>query len=445
MTVDSLGPASGWRSGMRPLEGYTVLDITQMIAGPVGCMYLADMGADVIKVEPIDGESTRFTASVVPREGLNFILLNRGKRSIPIDLRTPEGRAIVHRLVEKADVAVVGYRPDVCIEFGLDYETLSRINPRLIYVQNTAFGPEGPMAMQGGYDIVVQGISGLMALNQGIDEEGQPRQIVPAYADFLTAAIIAWATTTAVLVRERTGEGQKVETSLLASALAGSVNRTRFFEAVDTEPINDILERLRQARAEGRPWKEQLAIRSDRFVPGNIYYRAYSTADSYLIVACLNNPTRVKFLELLGLTDFRMKDGILDLTIDPEEDRETRRKLINELVAKAEAVMRSRTSTEWMETFIAAKIPAGPLRFPEEVFQDEQVAANGYMVELEHSLMGRYRTAGPPIRMEKSPLYVAGSAPLFGEHTTAILRDLGYSDDEVRRLVADGIVAARED
>lgn len=438
------GPKESWRPGMGPLAGYTVLDITQMIAGPYGCMFLADMGAEVIKVEPIDGESTRHTAGIIPREGLGFILLNRGKQSVPVDLRTPEGREIVHRLVEKADVAVVGYRPDVCVEFGLDYETLAKRNPKLIYLQNTAFGPEGPMAMQGGYDIVVQGLSGLMALNQAVDNEGQPRPIVPAYADFLTGAVIAWAVTAAVMVRERTGEGQKVETSLLSTALAGSVNRTRYFEAVDAEPTAALLEKLREARADGRSWKEQLELRADRVVPGNIYYRAYASADSYFIVGCLNNPTRVKFLEITGLNDFRMKDGQLDLTIDPGEDKEARRKLIDALVAEAEAIMRSKTTAEWLAIFANAKVPAGPLRFPEEVFEDEQVLANGYLLDMEHPLMGRYRTAAPPVRMEKSPVEVQASAPLFGEHTVAVLQRLGYEETEIEALIERGVVAARD-
>jgi crotonobetainyl-CoA:carnitine CoA-transferase CaiB-like acyl-CoA transferase len=439
------GPPQDWSPGMGPLAGYKVLDITQMIAGPFGCTMLADMGADVIKVEPIDGESTRHTVSVVPLEGLTFILLNRGKRSLPVDVRTPEGRQVIHRLVAQADVAVVGYRPDVCVAFGLDYATLSKLNPRLIYLQNTAFGPAGPMAMQGGYDIVVQGLSGLMALNQGVDAEGQPRQIVPAYADFLTGSIIAWAVTAAVLVRERTGEGQCVETSLLSSALFGSMNRTRFFEAIDSGPNAEILEKLAQARSEGRPWKDQLALRADRLIPGNVYYRAYATADSYLIVACLNNPTRVRFLGLTGLTDFRMKDGRLDLAVDPDEDKEWRRQEIDKMVARAEAVMRSKTTRAWLDIFIREKIPAGPLRFPEEVLEDEQVAANGYFLDMEHPLLGRYRTAAPPVRMQRAEITARSSAPLFGEHTREILASLGYSEIEILDLVEKRVVAVRED
>ncbi|HXH23384.1 MAG TPA: CoA transferase [Dehalococcoidia bacterium] len=426
---------------MGPLSGYRVLDITQMIAGPLGCELLGDMGAEVIKVEPIDGESTRHTAGVIPMEGLGFILYNRGKRSIPVDLRQPEGRDVVHRLVQTADVVVVGYRPDVCLQFGLDYERLAGINPRIVYLQNTAFGSQGPMAQQGGYDIVVQGLSGLMALNQGVDDEGQPRPIVPAYADYLTAAYIAWGVTAALMVRERTGEGQKVETSLLASALMGQVGRLRYFDALDADTTQQFLDRLQEMRRENRPWKEQLALRAERLIPANIYYRAYASADSYLIVACLNNPTRVKFLEITGLEDFRMVNGRLITAVEPGEDTPERRERLRKLVEKAETVMRSKTTAQWLGIFTAAKIPTGPLRFPEEVFFDEQVLANGYVERLEHPIAGPYRTAAPPVRMSKTPLAIQGPAPTFGQHAREILVELGYDQDTIDALVARRIIA----
>ncbi len=424
-----------------PLAGYRVLDITQMIAGPLGCEFLSDMGAEVIKVEPIDGESTRHTPGVLPLEGLGFIMYNRGKRSIPVDLRTAEGREIVHRLVKSADIVVVGYRPDVCLEFGLQYEQLEAINPRLIYLQNTAFGSSGPMALQGGYDIVVQGLSGLMALNQAVDDEGQPRPIVPAYADYLTAAIIAWAVTAAVMVRERTGEGQKIETSLLASALIGQVGRLRHFDALDADGTEQFLTKLQTMRRENRTWKEQLALRAERLIPANIYYRAYPTADSYLIVACLNNPTRVKFLNIIGVTDFRMVDGRLNAAVEPSEDTAERRERLHGLVEEAEAILRGKTTAEWLKTFNKAKIPSGPLRFPEEVFTDEQIAANDYLVRLEHPIAGPYTTVAPPIRMSRTPLAVQSTAPTFGQHTREVLAEAGYGAAEIDALLRRGVVA----
>lgn len=423
------------------LAGYTVLDVTQMIAGPLGCALLADMGADVIKVEPIDGESTRHLAQLAPLESAGFVLYNRGKRGIPIDLRRPDGREILQRLAAHVDAAVVGYRPDVCERFGLTYEALAAENSRLVYLQNSAFGPRGPLAAQGGYDLIVQGLSGLLALNQAVDAAGQPRPIVPAIADYLTAVLIAWAVTAGLLERERSGSGQKLETSLLASALTGYLGRLRQFDAFDGEKTARFLERLDGLRAENRPWTEQLALSAEeRATYANIYYRAYPTADSYLLVACLNNPTRLKLLQILGLSDPRMVDGRLDLTTQPDEAMQAR---LAALVQEAERVVRSRSLAEWLRRCVENQIPAGPLSFPEEVFQDEQVLANDYLQAVNHPLLGRYLTVAPPVRMSKTPTAIRSTAPLFGEHTRAILAELGYDGPAVEKLIGAGVVAAR--
>jgi formyl-CoA transferase len=197
-------------------------------------------------------------------------------------------------------------------------------------------------------------------------------------------------------------------------------------------------------RAESRPWKDQLGLRAERLVPANIYYRAYLTADSHIIVACLNNPTRVKLLSLIGVDDFRMVNGHLITAVDPADDTPERKARLKALVEEAEAVMRTKTTSEWLGIFTKAKIPSGPLRFPEEVFSDEQVAANGYLTQLEHPIAGRYLTATPPVKMSGSPLAIQSTAPLFGEHTRSVLRRAGYSDEEVATLIRSGVVAARD-
>ena len=432
-------------SGARgALAGYRVLDISQMIAGPVGCLLLADMGAEVIKVEPIDGESTRHFEQIAPHEAASFIVFNRGKRGIPLDLRLVEGREVLRRLVLGADAAVVGYRPDVCRRFGLEYETLAQINPRLVYLQNTAFGSKGPLAGQGGYDLIVQGLSGLLGMNQGLNAAGEPRPITPAIADYLTAALIAWAVTGGLLARERAGVGQRIETSLLAGALLAQLGSLRVFERTGADALAQSLKRLGAWRAEGKSWSEQLTLRaeSNRTAVGNIYYRAYATKDGYVSVACLNNPTRIKFLEVIGLSDPRMEGGRLRVGGQPSEEE---REQLTDLAEAAEATLHSRPSAEWLEIFVANRIPAGPLQFPEELFADEQALANGYITELEHPAVGRYKTTAPAVQMERTPLSIRASAPQFGEHTRAILAELGYEGDEIERLIAKGAVAAIPD
>src|SRR5581483_8654451 len=201
------------------LDGVRVIEFSQIIAAPFCGQLLAEMGADVIKVEPPGGEPWRTFAQFIPFESKTYIGLNRGKRSLPLDIMQPEARAIVHRLVSDADVVIVNYRPDVPARAGIDYETLSAINPRLVYCENTAFGRKGPDANRPGYDIIIQAMSGLMAADTKV-VNGIPQVPSLAAADFSTGLAMAWAICAALFARERTGRGQKVEAALLSTALA---------------------------------------------------------------------------------------------------------------------------------------------------------------------------------------------------------------------------------
>ena len=203
-----------------PLNGVRVLEFTEIIAGPFAGMMLSDMGADVIKVEPPWGEPWRFAQEFAPTESRRFISLNRGKRSLPLDLTRPEGLEIVYKLVPSMDAVIINARPDVPAKLGIDYETLSALNPRLIYCDNTAFGRQGPHSHRPGYDLIVQAMTGLMASEEKV-ADGVPQPIVSsAVADFTTGVAIAWGVCAALYNRERTGKGQKIETTLLGTALA---------------------------------------------------------------------------------------------------------------------------------------------------------------------------------------------------------------------------------
>ena len=239
-----------------PLDGVRILEFTEIIAGPYGGMLLSDMGADVIKVEPPWGEPWRFAQEFVPNESRNFISLNRGKRSLPLDLTKPEGLEIVYKLIPDMDVVIINARPDVPHNLGIDYETLSARNPRLIYCDNTAFGRKGPHSYRPGYDLIVQAMTGLLA-SEGKVLDGVPQQIQStAIADYATGITIAWAICAALYHRERTGKGQMVETTLLASALGVQTGRFIQVAAVDDERREDFFELLRQMRADGTPFDE---------------------------------------------------------------------------------------------------------------------------------------------------------------------------------------------
>ncbi len=416
-----------------PLTGVRVLEFSEIIAAPFGGMLLADMGAEVIKVEPPWGEPWRLNTPVVPLESKTYISINRGKKSLPLDLSKPESREIVARLVPKTDVVVINYRPDVPAKLGIDYEALSALNPLLIYCETTAFGRQGPESARPGYDIVIQAMSGLMAMD-GHLQGGVPQMITPALADFSTGIAIAWAVSAALYNRERTGRGQRVDTSLLGTALGLQANRFLWIEATDTETRQSLLGGLTELRAQGKSYQETHEHhRAHTFTPLlNIYYRTYQTRDSVIAVGCLSDPLRKKLLSVLGLHDIRFDDGY-----DPGSEEALA--FAQALHGKAEAIFRQRSAAEWLRDLDAAGVPAGPVRFPEELVDDPQVLANGFQADLEHSLLGRMKMTGPMVQMTETPLEATASSPALGEHTDDLLRDLGYSADDVQGLRDAGV------
>lgn len=418
-----------------PLEGIRILEFSEIIAGPFCGMLLGDMGASIIKVEPPEGEPWRLFAQFVPGESHWYVSLNRNKRSLVLDLVRPETREVVERLVPSMDVVTVNYRPDVAEKLGIDYAALRALNPRLVYCDNTAFGRKGQDSHRGGYDIIVQGMTGLMALD-GKSQDGLPQVPTLPAADFLAGTMMAWAICAALFHRERTGLGQKIETSLLAAALAA---QTRWFltvNATDLEWQQDLLDRLQHSGEEGVDFQEmrELWLRQRPVsTVGNIYYRVFRTKDSFVVVGCLADPLRRKLCDVLGLDDIRFEPGW-----DPgsQEAQEFGQKL----VAQAEDLFHQRTTGEWLSVFDKKGIPAGPFRFTEELLADPQVLANDLVTEVEHSLVGTIRTVGPPLKMSETGLRVQRASPALGEHSDDILAEFGYSNAEITDLRAKGIV-----
>ncbi|MGH2588720.1 MAG: CaiB/BaiF CoA transferase family protein [Dehalococcoidia bacterium] len=418
------------------LDSIRVLEFSQIIAAPFCGMLLSDMGAEVIKVEPPEGEAWRIFAQFIPLESKMFISLNRGKKSLPLDISSPDAQRIVHKLIEDVDVVVVNYRPDVPARFGIDYETLSAINPRLVYCENTAFGRLGPDSYRPGYDIIIQAMSGLMASENKV-VNGVPQVVsATAVADFATGIMMAYGITAALLAREKTGRGQKVEAALLASALAVQTSSFTFIDSYDTGWLPGFLEQLEEARQRGAAWEEMAALRMGAMptqAVGNIYYRTYKTKDSYMAVGCLSQSLRRKMAAALQISDPRLQDPNLDLT-----NEEVRAKLIK-LVEDVEALFATRTTAEWLALLDAAGVPAGPVRFVQELFDDPQVQANDLVVELEHPLAGPLRMVGPPLKMSDTPPRAQSASPPLGQDTDAILGGLGYSVEEIEDLRSRGV------
>jgi crotonobetainyl-CoA:carnitine CoA-transferase CaiB-like acyl-CoA transferase len=419
-----------------PLAGIRILEFSEIIAGPFAGMLLSDMGADIIKVEPPEGEPWRLFVQFIPTESRGYISLNRGKRSLTLDLSKPEARAIIHQLVAEMDVVMVNYRPDVAEKLCIDYETLSAIRPGLIYCDNTAFGRKGPQAHRPGYDIIVQGVTGVMA-TEGKSERSVPQINAIPVADYSTGIMMAWAVCAALYARERTGKGQKIETTLLGSALAVQNAHFQLVESVDHEWRQRFLDRLAEARAEGPDYDELrkflIAIRPAQSV-GNIYYRVFRTKDSYVVVGALSLALRRKVCAAVGVEDERL--GNPDWSPADEQWREYGA----QLVERVEGIMKDRTTEEWLTVFDLHGVPAGPFHFTQELIDDPQVLANGLQVSLEHPLAGTIKMAGPPLQMSETPLAVQGPPPALGQHTDEILASIGYTPERIAALREGGVV-----
>ena len=412
-----------------PLDGIKIIEFTQIIAAPFGGMLLADMGAEIIKVEPLEGEPWRLHTEFIPKESKTFIGLNRGKKSLPLDLQSPEGLKIAQKLVAQADVVIINARPDVPEKLGIDYETLSRANPKLIYCDNTAFGRKGPHGSRPGYDLIIQAMSGLMAADNKV-VDGVPQQITAtAVADYTTGVAIAWGISAALFSREKTGKGQKIDTTLLSTSL---LIQGSFMELEDhgKEEKDELVETLSALRQAGLPYQdllEQQQIYSPFNNAFRIYYTTYQTSNDVIAIACLSNRLRKKAADAMGVIDPRFSEGY-----DPDDPDSM--KAIDSLSEQIKSILITKTCEEWLAIFDAAGVPAGPVRFIQELTHDEQVIANDMVVEVNHSLAGKVRMAGPMIQMSETPLEAKSASPALGEHTDQIMLELGYSEEEITDL-----------
>ena len=421
-----------------PLDGIRILEFTQIIAGPFGGMLLADMGAEMIKVEPIGGEAWRLQAQFAPLESKSYQALNRGKLSLSLDLTRPECQQVIHRLTLEMDAVVINYRPDVAEKLRIDYETLRQIKPDLVYVDSTAFGRQGPMADWPGYDLVVQSFSGLTAAGARFDEHGTPLQVSPApVVDNTTGYAIAWATCAALLYKERTGRGQLVETSLLANALMVQYGSFMSLPAADGETRTAFLERLRQAREDGRSYREfaedSSAAQRRAYGGGGIYYRCFNTRDGAIAVGNLSAALREKMQQVLGVEDIRDQPGY-----DPTAPESI--EFAQRLTARVEEMIAAETTRHWVDMFVEAGVPVAPIEFIQELDQHPQILANELVAELHHDITGPQTQVAPPIKMSVSPPRPQGASPPLGRDNDRILATVGYSAEEIESMRAAGAI-----
>jgi crotonobetainyl-CoA:carnitine CoA-transferase CaiB-like acyl-CoA transferase len=398
-----------------PLQGLKVIEITHIMAGPTCGMMLADMGADVIKVERLpNGDDTRRTVPpTLDGESAAFLMMNRNKRGIALDLRKEGGRKLLRRLLQSADVLVENFRMGAMEAYGLGYETLKQENPGLIYCSLSGFGRTGPYAERGGFDLIAQGMSGLMSITGEMPIEGQdppaPVKVGAPMTDITAGILAAMGVLAAYIHRLRTGQGQQVDTSLFEAGITHTYWQSAICLATGISP-------------------GPLGSAHPLMAP----YQAFRTQDSWITVGAANQANWLKLIQALDATplgeDPRFTDNAGRLTNLPA------------LVALLTPYFRQQTTAEWMARFDAIGLPAGPVLSVGEMHADPQTQARAMIVEVQHSRLGPVKTLGTPVKFSETPASVRRGAPLLGECTREVLLEHGYSIEEINELAAEGTI-----
>ena len=386
---------------MMALDGIRVLDQTQVMAGPFCSMLLADMGADVIKIEPPGGEDTRRERELAPGVSASFLAVNRGKRGLVVDLKQPAGIELFKRLVSTADIVVENYRPGVARRLGVDYDTLAALNPRLIYCSISGFGQTGPYASRGGFDLVAQAMSGIMSATGS--DGGAPAKVGVPITDLGAGLFAVVGILCALRARHRTGRGQRVETSLFEAGIALSQ-----WEATQYWYTGEVPRGLGTAHRLNAP------------------YQALRASDGHFTVGAANENLWPRFATLLGLPEL-----IADSRFATVRDRVRNR---TELEPVLEAVTSKETRAHWLAKCEAAGIPAGPIYTVPEALADPHALARGMVQELPHPTLGAVKALGNPVKMSATPPRLRTAAPALGADADAILHELGYADTDIAAL-----------
>jgi crotonobetainyl-CoA:carnitine CoA-transferase CaiB-like acyl-CoA transferase len=392
-----------------PLEGVKVLDLTSVMAGPYCCMVLGDMGAEVLKIENFpEGDASRRFDPKVNDESYCFAVLNRNKKSLGLNLKDARGKEIFMKLAAQADVITENFRPGVVKKLGIDYDAISKFNPGVIYASMSGFGQTGPYGPKGGFDIVAQGMSGLMMMTGY--PGGRPAKVGIAMQDIASGVTALYGILGAYIGRLRSGKGQYLETSLLEAGLAWTVWESGAYFGSGELPT-------------------ATGTRHRRSTP----YQAYKTRDGYVTVGANNDKLWTNFCTITcnrpeWLTDPRFKD------------LPSRLKNIDELEKEIEAVFATQTTSHWVERLDAAAVPGGPVYTYDQILADPHIKARNMVVEMDHPRIGRMKSLGLPVKSTGELTSIRIPAPWLGQHSAETLRSLGFSTAEIEALFEGGVV-----
>ena len=377
---------------MKALEGIKILDLSRVLAGPYCAMMLADFGANVIKIEPpVVGDDSRAFGPFVGKESAYFMSLNRNKRSMTLNFKRKEEVELFREMVKQADVVLENYRPGTMEKFGLGYEELKKINPKLVYAACSGFGHSGPYMMKPAYDIIVQAMGGIMSITG--PENGEPTRVGASVGDIIAGMFTAYGVMLALFHRERTGEGQKVDVGMLDCQLAVLENAISRYTTSGVVPT-------------------PLGNRHPSITP----FASFTAKDGHIIVGAGNDRLWVKLCNVLGRPDL-VKD-------ERFSDNGKRTNNVAELTPILNSIFVNKTIDEWLAVLEKAELPCAPINTVDRVLNDPQIKARDMIVELEHPVAGHQRMAGVPVKMSATPGEVNSSAPLLGQHTEEILKEM---------------------
>ncbi|PWW20771.1 crotonobetainyl-CoA:carnitine CoA-transferase CaiB-like acyl-CoA transferase [Cytobacillus oceanisediminis] len=391
------------------LEGIRIIDVSRVLAGPFCSMILGDLGAEVIKIEHYKtGDETRgWGPPFVNGESAYYLCANRNKQSITLNLKSEEGKEIFRRLVTSSDIVVQNFKAGTMEKMGLGYESLKELNPTLIMASITGFGSTGPYKDLPGYDYIIQAMSGLMSITG--EPDGSPMKVGVAIADVLTGLYTCIGILSALHHHTQTGEGQEIDISLLDCQVSSLINVASNYLCSGVIP--------------GRLGNQH---------PNIVPYQVFSAMDGELVVAVGNDEQFKRFAAALG----RPVLAEMDEFIHNENRIENKTKLI----PICEELLSKKTKQEWKEILDAAGIPNGPINTVREMFDDPQIKAREMVVEMDHPLIKDLKLTGSPIKLSKSPVKMRHHPPLYGEHTEAVLEQIGYQPDEIKKFKQNKII-----